>query len=1357
MYKIRGSFFSKPLRKGLKSFVGLCLLTTVVSCQQTVNPPEFTGMNEKSDYESCKDARFKLEEQTPQSFRSLMTCVNGAGKTIQPYVDLLATFSDEELQVVITGFEKQFRPYLNQSLDLLHRMTSRGLLRDLALNVSVLAETGQLKSVVETLRTAYLQGETYSDPNMVQLQKSVVELIERDELKPALIALAKLYDSPPSWQGAAYMSRSLPDEKLTSKYFLKWLSGIVPQVEQQNTLDTLFQLASDSATIEAAGSYSEEEMQGMAYFLQVLWGEGLGEVHIPQIQKLFRGLNKELQCYERSGKSFYFQNALSIDAQESARRRGNKQSLDRFYGVEVPFIFSSTLRDCNVPPDILRTYSSVINMVAKGASVGMSAVKVPFTAPGRINSLSEFILSPLFGDYQNIQKMSTLRRIDLPLFKSYVGLSDADKKSLARLLSFLSTPDVKGDAVITWANTNLNNDLAARAKIIFASLAVPRNTLYDLLLATAGKDLELEYTLRLKIASSASVKSVRPIMDVVSKLVSKNPDTVRSLVESYTQMLSNQKGGWGAIFSILAESSELAEEKPIQNWMKVLLSDEKYFEQLRAVLFKASQKPEFTKAMEFTSGFALSTDFEGFLKFMMEIFVYSGEKGLATQPNPNGYRRPTARQYQWADAQPLVSAAPSFEIESCKKVTGSIFERGSTDFLNVLKCVSTEADDKGLGRIAEMLERTGHLAVFQDLFSRRVFGEQQIHNFLIDMERWQSSGDLTKFYELVATIINPQHGLVQILDPVLYKVLSNAAPESFEGFGKLLLNPQTTTAMTGLFDAISQDQAKPFFSSQDNFQMPVENSQELVRQGLARVPNVGEATVRSELQKYIERSDAYFYDHQLFKPASEQAMREDFWRILFQLLRTNPEEKTGDLEEILYALRDLAEWDRTGQVDVAGFIRWGVTQVKPVPYYVGESDHPSVRFVSPFDQLDILVANADMSVLAWLPIVGADHMGTHFQIEVAKSRNLNETLASLRGELKLGIAARGLGLISQKQFNHLRNGSESFDVLEEAHKRNYLVILQRIYQALMRATPPKYKTKQDPVLNHLSLIHQPTRWAMFSKLVSAFRSVEAQGQLTHYVKALLQLVRTIPPSDNGVVRAAFTRMLTRDPGQISQMDALIGHIFALPVQDGSFKNFKDFLYHMAFAWPRTLGRSYGLFEITKDVDLQTMLALLEELNKDLKKGASSESFKTITQLANLETESARALRVVTTQMMEPQAFGKSYFYTMSSPWLNFYENDRAQYNAFMDALKAVLNSGQLNKKETLQLVKRLLTQYSVVRDVLGGALSDRQDRENIRLAILELLRQNGTKELLESFTVSYKSGEIQDLLTLINKYRRSSR
>ncbi len=1346
------------VRRSVKSvFIFGLYASLLVGCNQTANPPSFSGVNQKSDYEACRGADFKLEEQTPKSFRALFNCVNTNG-TIQPYVDLLSKISDADLQIILTGFEKQFRPFLNQVLDLLGRMSQRGLLKDFAQNLAVLAESGQLKALADVLREAYSDGVGYSDPRMIEFHKTLLDLVTREELKPSVLALARMFDQSSTWQTAAYLSRVMPDERLTSAFLVQWMAQAVPQFREQKTFESLLQLASDSSTMAAAASFSDAELEGFGFFMHSLWGEGLGEVHIPQIQRLFRTLNKEILCFDKSGKGYYFSNVLEVDLKEVLRRRGNKDSLDHFYGIEGPFLFGVTLRDCDIPKDVTKNYASVISLVEKGATLGISAAKIPFQAPGRLQTLVSFITSPVFGQYQNVQKLSTLRGTDIPMLRAYRSLSSEDQKSMSRLLTYISSANIRGETLGQWISSRLNTELGGRAKVHLMKLKAPRDTLYDLIQMTVGEDQELEYALRTQAALTVSqTKSIVPMLDVAQKLLSQKKDLVTSVVASFAKTLANQRGGWGAMLSVFAETSELAQEKPMQEWLKILLSDEKYFAEFRRVVFLASQKSEFDRAMEFTSKFAVSQDFEGFLKFMIEVFAYSTEKGLTTPPNPNGYKRPASRQYQWSDPKPLVGVPPRFEVESCKKLTGSIFDGTGSGLHSMLKCVSTESDDTGLGRVAEILEKTGQLNFLQDYLSRRLFSDQQIHSFLADMDRWQNSGDVNRFFEISSVFADPKYGFIQTIDSVLYKILSNTRSEAFEGVGRVLADPQMPRAAAGVLDALSLDKASPFFSSQDDYVMPVANTEELVRQAKQRLPSASEDHIRAELYKFTRRSDAYYFEQQVYRPAAQSVVNEDIWSMLFQLLRTNPDEKTGDLEEVLGALRDLAEWDRIGKINLTEFLRWGITNLKPVPYYVADANHPHIRFVTPLDQLEILIANANISIFEWIPIVGADHMGTHFQIEVANSRNLNETLSDLRGELNMGMTAGNLGLISKLKYNNLRNGLESFSILEEAHKRGHLIILQRIYQGLMKATPSKYKNKQDPVLNHISLIHQPSKWAGFARLVTMIRHVEEQGQLNHLVNAVLQIVRTIPPSDYAVVRKGLSRWVSRDPGQPSHMDLMINYLSSASVADGTFKYFKDLSYHGLYAWPIVLGRSSGLFELLKDVDLVTLRTVLTELDEEAQKGLDANSFKLVTNLAKMDSDSGKSLRVLTSILMEPQGFGSSYFYALGSPWLNLYENDRASYDPFANSLKAIFDGGAVTKKGSLQLLKNLLTNYNFGRTVIGESLKDRNDREALRKALLEVLKQNGGRDLLQSFIFSYKSGEIQDILTLVNKYRRPAR
>ncbi len=1318
-------------------------------CNSQVEPPAFENNVFKTiNYDQCKGASFKFKKQTPQSLRALVSCVNGSDKVIQPYVDFVNSVSDDDLKVYIESFDEHFSPYLNQALDLMNRMQERGLLREFSKNMSVLIENGLFATGIELWQKTYDENGQLS-PTALDLHEFIAELVSRDRLRGGLKGSAGLLDNPNAWAVAELLSRS---GALKSPQIAEILERVINNMTKAGSLNATLILASDRRLYEGLRSTSPQDVSAMAKTFDLLMKDDSPNGSLVAIQKLHVALAKEYVCFNGPKGSRQTLRLDEINAREQIRRKGNKNSLDRLMLVETPFLLAGSVRDCNIPATVIENYPLVFPLVEGGASPGMAAINAWFYPAGRLNYMARAMASGSLLDTAKVEQLFAAKNASAYLLPAMQSLSPADFGEMSSLLTEFAVEDLGGPAISSWIRNKFPKALQGEALGVLKDLKNPH--FHDFIDLMSLRYPQYEGVLREVLAdTNFSRRRSDSVTSFLRKIFSTElRPQLLAFMDSLANSWSDTRGGVGPMLSVLAESGYLAEENPFQFWMRSMFSDRDFQRKWFPVTSRLIKTSEFKNALGFTAKFAQSPQFDGFLKFMIDIFRYSDQKGLLTDPIAGGYVGPKNKNYA---AKPSVPAPndtpPNFAYPSCREIKGGLWDKGGEVFYDALKCLGGDRPTNGLSKLAELLKQSGDLSDLTDLLSRNVFNTENAHYYLNDLKMWQKDGDLAAFMELLIKSRRIGPDVIPRVESIIADYLSQrSATYAMESLGPVMKSQYLGNVAHTLLDTWERTDDKSFFKSDSSFVMPIANADELLKEAAARVPQVDINQARHELKNFVNRGPNYFYDQGLYKNESEAVIQADIYRMLILLLRTDREAKTGDLEEFLKALQDIFEWHRQGKVNVAEFARWGSSAVKAIPYYVGGEEQPRVRFVVPFDQLDILVANADFPVAGSLPVVGVDHLGTLFQIKVAESKNLGETIHDLK-KMMSRVINWGKPFIEREKYNHLLNDLESFTVLEDAVKRGHLVILQRLYQAFYNSTKPGDRRKQDVNKNHMSLVHQPTRWAMFSRLVAPLRHVDTEGQLDHLIGVLAQLVKSLSPGDERAVRAAVDNLMTRRSNTFSGMDHVLTLLFESSKDAPVFDQMKDQIYHSIFALGRNLGRGRVFFEVLSGLNADMVGRSVDRYYGRLSKRDSAD-LNFISRWASLDADTSKLIRAWTVEVSTLTPRGLTALGEVLTPLVQVVNTQDSIMIDTLDKADAILRHPEVKAKNVKVSLRRILNEYQTLKIIFPQILANAHDRQMVGEILLKMAQQQEFQGLSDALIEIYESGQFDDLLTLVNDY-----
>lgn len=1328
-----------------KLFFASFLLFGAFGCSQPVNPTSSLGPTSTVNYDICRNSSFNLDKQTPQSFRGLISCLNGQSGSVQPYQDLVSKMSDEDLGVFLDVFNVYLHPNLGQSFDLLNRMNSRGISTNFYKNLSVLIDSKLIQKTLPLLKRATQTDKTL-DPGVLDLAQILSELIDQNKLDPLLVASAKIFNGSSAW-ALAYLLNQSPAGAPNLDAVVDNLRSVATQAIQDNDMQSMLVLGGDLAFQTQLAALTDADLSDVGYMLEMVSADGKTKDRLQHLQDLKRLSNRPMHCFNDGKTQRYVSNLDDEFSQEFIRRRLlGKAALDQLVLVDLPIIMSAADKNCDVPVGLSEAFSLLPDLAKMGASKGMGAIH--FLYSGTSPLFQRFIQNKNVVPAAPLVSAISLRggvSYGLGMFKD---LAPTEFKSVSNFLSELALPNIKKAEVKIWIQNNLSGDVRTKVQKIADSLTDP--TLVDVIDAVS-KTPELELPVRIAIASSPFTNIRR---DHIEKMLLKllASDAAPELKDVATALLSswrNTSGGVGGITSALAESTTLATEKPIQNSIKTLLSDSDFVSRLANVFFKANDLPEFSKAIEFTGQIASSGELERLVRFIVEVFKYSDEKKLASEPSGNGYVTPPNPTYgSLTPARNPAGETPKGDYTYCGQISGDLFSADGKNIYAALKCAASDSQGAGLSQLADVLKTTGHLGDISGLLAKRLLG-QNANALLDDLKEFANSGRLTEILKLVMIGNEDPYQIFKQMDPLLQTGMkSDRVDQAMVGVSALLASNSFSLAMPALIDVAASTEPKKFFSSDDNYKMPADQAI-MWAQAKSQVPGISDANIQEAINEFLERGDKYLYQQKLFHPYTPGAMQNEIWGEFNDLLRTNPEEHTGDVEELIAALRDIAEWDRTGKLDVVGFLKWAVSSYTAVPFYIGEEDEPHLRFVTPLDQLDILVANSNFGVVSALPF-GVEHMGTYFQIQIAESDDFTGTLKGLRTKMSWGQAL--MKVFSKERYNFFRNNLANFTVLEQMNERHYLIILQRLYQAFMKATPADDRENQDPTVNHMSMVHRPTAWPMFTRLVLPLKHVDSQGQLDIFVKSLLQVVRTFPKSDDAAARAMLINLVKRGTVRRSTIDQFLSGISGLPDGSPEFRTFKDVTYHLTFVLSKAIDRSLGAAEVMSGLSQNMNDRFMQWFFEDVRKLDRSLSLRYVTQLASITPEQAKNVRGMMSSISAPTSFGKTHMSALAAIPLNIIENDSDRLAKFRDALERYSADSRVVGLRPSEMLKELVQKYSATRLTLSQTLADPVDRKVVATIVTDLAKSGGFGDLAKALGDASGDGDFDNFLYIIDNY-----
>ncbi len=403
-----------------------------------------------------------------------------------------------------------------------------------------------------------------------------------------------------------------------------------------------------------------------------------------------------------------------------------------------------------------------------------------------------------------------------------------------------------------------------------------------------------------------------------------------------------------------------------------------------------------------------SGELNGLLSFILEV------NGYHQDLEPRVVRLPRV-------SLPKVESSSNWGsgYHQCYQLNRGLF--GSLDnFQRVFECFNADNEVPHLSAAINILKDRGQLLWVMNLLKNRLLEGVSFDQFISNLERGLSSGDIVEFADNVLQIsTNSKESLLledyfknienskQMLWAFLSSLNSPHAPIAFDALREV----QTLSATTAL--TVNEQ----VFSKTYGLL-----SESLVEELMARVSN--------------------FIEHE----------RDE----LLDLLEFN----SGEIFAFLQAFKNTLSRDEIERF-VYG-VEWAVSHLQKVKYWYGPGINDYVeKILTPLQRVEILMESTDLELWPWLESIGlgAKHFGDHAINIFLESPTPLEALRTLNFKMEWGSIILGL---SEQKKQYARNLRENFDVLFELESRG----LMRAFHQFLRNNQEK---KLNP-FNHSRLI-----------------------------------------------------------------------------------------------------------------------------------------------------------------------------------------------------------------------------------------------------------------------------------------------
>ncbi|MCB0348819.1 MAG: hypothetical protein KDD37_08280, partial [Bdellovibrionales bacterium] len=1086
--------------------------------------------------EACYKTDLDLRKLKASSVRNLVECLNGNEGAIQPYADFMQkSVTDEDLKVLLDIYNKHLvkESRFRKVFDFIDRLNKQGLSEDFYRDISYLAQTRSLQTMLPVLSVLYQQEDSGGRP-IDAINEYLRVFIEKEEINRALISAANLLGSGRSrWAThmAATVATNYPNAVDT---VVDDISDGIYQSIQTNGWQEFLLLATDPIVhpIMLQLLESEDGITKYGAFLKRIFKPEGNKNPFESLVELSRGASAPTQCWEDSVTA---DNLFDVVFDKLAAYK-TETEFNTELQQSVPALYFVSKKSCSFDQRIKTNIKIPSMLIREGYGDAMHSTVSSFTAFDRSVYIKKLLTSI------NIQSISSIlenfSQGDLFFYMLEVlekDLSADDCISFHKMIRNMFIEDLSVYELEKWLK---QADLSLETKSYVLDVSQQNRlglhaVIDQMMSKSEGDEARAAYTeLILYLSGQEMVRAPGArLQTVMLKLFGPNYVFRRNLkdfVKTYITSLERENAGWGDLFASIGEAIVQTGEAPFVDFLKDLINDKDFVDSMNPVLEKYFKDPLFLRALAFTGELSGNGELRRLTSFFIQIAKSIDVPGLDIYPSPytyNKYRGPLnafKKNYNF-------KAQVNTDYTACWNLLNS---SSSDQWMDFAECTNANGNypavETLLGSLKKYSYKETTVFIAFTNFLDSLLAKPSTYNFFAALS--EAVASVTNLHLVIFDIFK-KYDLWQSFNKIISSIsLDPYFTKLLQSIGNLLSIDRITNLLSESIDLYNKN-LPAYYIVPSDFVSTVNNENDLYKLANTWKKDLDYSDIGDETENFdqlwayskknfIERNDAYYFQNGVYKdPQSDESGELEYYKNHLEEF-INYSLRPGDLEALIKTFKDL----RKEGFSFIKMFHWMINEKAVVKYYTYSNKKPTIRLVTPADQLEILVQNAQLSVASWAGNLGADHVATLFQYEIATSTDLKKTLKKLKSKISQGITYEGISG-NRRKLNNLKNIKETFAVLEDMNEKGYLRFLQVIYKNLLDATPEEYKKKQDPILNHMGLAHYLSQMGLFTRLVHGFEILDSQNKLEVFTRSFESAIDSIDVDSVDRLRSIFQTLV----------------------------------------------------------------------------------------------------------------------------------------------------------------------------------------------------------------------------------------
>jgi hypothetical protein len=1238
-FKIQVGLFQKTFggiiqkQSYLATFFILIATLFINACSSDVSPPKLNrplGI----PYEACNNSDLDLRHLTESAVRNFIDCINGPMGQVQAYKNFLDELSSKELEVLLRVYNTHMvnEARFKKGLSLYHKMLRGGEFDQMMQAFASMNDYGVLQKLIPLFKNLYGTNGGTTDPAVEALNQFLVKLIDRDQFTEGAFTVAKFMDNGRSrlitkllTRGSFlsdYNSDRIVDELSNAFYFGVQTGGF-------KEISILLYDPMNYRLFQDAKRQSPGGTAGINAYLEYLALNSQTGPQLTDLVKLTRATNRSAQCFTQSGKEQQIDNLFAFGFEEVARRNlRSQEEIAEFYLEEVPFHLQNLKYQCNLPSELTAFYPSFTKVLKDGYGSQLTGLEYSFHKFSRLDYLSNIMsstqLSSVFAGIANTSDRDLLAYFLDMLTES---LEQKDFYEISQIVNYLVIEDLGPAETNKWLKNAPFMDENLRGQLLFvqesADLGLIELLQYMDTSAIKSSDFyAMSAKFRTYLGSYDFVNApANYVLPVIQKLVSPNGDTrdnIKSLVHSLLDLWASDDAGLGDFMAAMANSMEYSKDRPIQEFIRDVLSDKEFVAAINPILLKLVDKESFIDAISLTAELGRNGELARLLGFLHSLSESLPLDPLDPEPlglefeEYNGNPEEFLRDYSFT-AVPLKK-----DYKACEAILKYNSNWDSSYVRYLAECFSADSNQNLMEFIdlLDSLKVDGHndvLDILGAFASQDVLRSVYFYPLLDSIENMYSSGELDLVFDFLHSMKSSDSGLLKNMETMIRISCENENELSTPNWLIGYINEDGSERIPALLPELLLQEKNSQFPSVEFAPLEISDADlQRARQRWDELKDsIKDQSWRQDEEAYWQKllsdfryqSSDYFYSLGIYPNPADHPQGENQFHVDFLRQMLAYTSRGESVWALVSAVKSL---EQEGYPWVE-FFEYSTMQTQLIPYYVGKDKKPMPRFASLLERAEILVQNSRLGIASWVPSLGVEDIGTFFQLELARSNNLGSTLNTLKAKIDLGLNYTKI-MGRKRKHNHLRNIDINFEVLEALEEQGLLRFFAKIYKHLVEATPAGDRV-QDAKRNYASLVHEPMKLGIFSFLTKTYQQWKQVGLAEDFVLEIVHWLKDLSYEDvkelqdlavilweleqEHQILAPLYEVIAESPLQLSDQESLdvVKAISRIPVNFGFIKPVllewkKDpsrVVQQFSFLWNQVLRQKQELVRVARVV------------------------------------------------------------------------------------------------------------------------------------------------------------------------------